>query len=64
MGDDDDGYNTPSAFQRYNIVSEGDVKDAARRLDAMTTSAPIQAAREHVPILKGRRSSNGARHHR
>ena len=28
------GHKTPTVFQRYNIVSDGDLKDAARRLDA------------------------------
>jgi integrase len=27
------GHKTPSVFQRYNIVSDGDLRDAARRLD-------------------------------
>lgn len=27
------GHKTPSVFQRYNIVSDGDLCDAARRLD-------------------------------
>jgi integrase len=39
------GHKTRSVFERYNIVSEGDLKDAARRLDAITTSAPLRAAR-------------------
>ena len=28
------GHKTPSVFQRYNIVSDGDLRDAARKLDA------------------------------
>ncbi|HEV8132710.1 MAG TPA: hypothetical protein VGQ81_15795 [Acidobacteriota bacterium] len=27
------GYKTRAVFERYNIVSEGDLVDAARRLD-------------------------------
>jgi hypothetical protein len=29
-------------FERYNIVSEGDLRDAARWLDALPTSAVRQ----------------------
>jgi hypothetical protein len=28
------GYKTQSIFERYNIVSDGDLREAARRLDA------------------------------
>ena len=32
------GHKTRSVFERYNIVSSGDLRDAARRLNAL--SAP------------------------
>ena len=28
------GHHTRSVFERYNVVSPGDLKDAARKLDA------------------------------
>jgi len=29
------GHRTRSVFERYNIVSDGDLRDAARKLDAV-----------------------------
>jgi len=33
------GHKTRSVFERYNIVSEGDLKEAARKLDAVQPRA-------------------------
>jgi integrase len=33
------GHKTPSVFQRYNIVSDGELRDAARRLDGAALAA-------------------------
>ena len=30
------GHKTPSVFERYNIVSVGDLREAAKRLDVAT----------------------------
>jgi hypothetical protein len=40
---------TDAVFERYNIVSPGDLRDAARRLDAF--------ARDHTPAIRRDSSS-------
>ena len=35
------GHKTRSVFERYNIVSAGDLRDAARRLDQFATGSPV-----------------------
>ena len=37
------GHKTPSVFQRYNIVSDGDLREAARKLDAVEVQRARQA---------------------
>jgi len=38
------GHKTDSVFRRYDIVSDLDVKDAARRLDEVAMALPRKAA--------------------
>ena len=40
------GHKTRSLFERYNTVSEGDLREAARKLDAAPSGAAGTAARE------------------
>jgi integrase len=35
------GHKTRAVFERYNIVSPGDLRDAARRLDTYSTAATV-----------------------
>jgi integrase len=35
------GHKTPSVFQRYNIVSDGDLREAARKLDVAVPALPL-----------------------
>jgi integrase len=36
------GHKTPSVFARYDIVSDGDLRDAARKLDASVTDSTLR----------------------
>jgi len=45
------GHKTRSVFERYNIVSQGDLFDAARKLDATATAAQESVQRASSPAL-------------
>lgn len=40
---------TPSVVQRYNIVSDGDLRDAARRLDNVARALIPKPGHDYVP---------------
>jgi hypothetical protein len=46
------GHGMQRRFERYNIVSQGDLFDAARRLDLFTGTLTGTVAHEHVQAAK------------
>lgn len=49
------GHKTRAVFERYNIVSDGDLQDAARRIDRAALARNVEHLPEHLPNPKIRR---------
>jgi hypothetical protein len=47
------GHKTRAVFDRYHIVSPGDLEDAARRLEVAEASAAVR--RTVIPMAAGRK---------
>ena len=47
------GHKTRSMFERYNIVSEGDLMDAAAKLDGLASGRTRRSARAAKRITRG-----------
>jgi len=50
------GHKTRAIFDRYDIMSEGDLDDAARKLDDVTVTVPVTVGRFEAPEAKGHRA--------